>query len=636
MIYRFKFLRLPSFQRRELLAATEFAPIPLHPAVQRQLDRASVNETIDLKRVHSKLSLYIWVVRSLADLIREILVWSLVSSLVVLGATLLAREIFKAEASLTAGIGLVLFYFVLKATQIFIEYHNACRRLQIHRGVQITLYHVINQKVSRLSPVGRANFSKGQLKTLIGSDVESIEDFISAALQQWTPALVSVFVAIPAVAIVSGRIGLISLIFGLLIIPITSVGMYGIEFVQRATQKRQDALITAVGEWVKNIRLVRFLGWSRAIESEINTRMGSYINFTALRHGIGLFVWAIAHSWSIVPLIALIFAAKAYNVTLTVAELFSSFWLIEHVMHQIQWIPWSFSLFGAASAGAGRVCELLTQPELLDENERADTVAKSSQFEPINDNTAFPKRIIVKNLSHRFPETDALNKISMELDLSERTAIVGSVGSGKTTLLEILLGELPALEGEILIEFANGVVGPLWRSDVYQAFRANVAYSPQQPFLSNGSMRLNVDLSGRESVENVTRSVELAELASDLLLFSRGLDEEVGESGINLSGGQRQRVSLSRVFISRRPVMFLDDPLSAVDQRTERALIKTILAEAKGLVLVSHRLAELERCDRVIVLDRGEIVEDGDPKILANNPDSHFSSYLRAVEEHDV
>jgi ABC-type multidrug transport system fused ATPase/permease subunit len=224
----------------------------------------------------------------------------------------------------------------------------------------------------------------------------------------------------------------------------------------------------------------------------------------------------------------------------------------------------------------------------------------------------------------------------MELDLSERTAIVGSVGSGKTTLLEILLGELPALEGEILIEFANGVVGPLWRSDVYQAFRANVAYSPQQPFLSNGSMRLNVDLSGRESVENVTRSVELAELASDLLLFSRGLDEEVGESGINLSGGQRQRVSLSRVFISRRPVMFLDDPLSAVDQRTERALIKTILAEAKGLVLVSHRLAELERCDRVIVLDRGEIVEDGDPKILANNPDSHFSSYLRAVEEHDV
>jgi ABC-type multidrug transport system fused ATPase/permease subunit len=147
-------------------------------------------------------------------------------------------------------------------------------------------------------------------------------------------------------------------------------------------------------------------------------------------------------------------------------------------------------------------------------------------------------------------------------------------------------------------------------------------------------MRLNIDLSGASSQQSVAQAIDMAELATDLALFSRGLEEEIGESGINLSGGQRQRVSLARAFISKRPVMFLDDPLSAVDQTTERALITTILNEAKGLLLVSHRLAELERCDRVVVLDSGRIVEDGDPKLLAKDSGSRFSSYLRAVEEY--
>lgn len=632
-MYKFKFLRSPAEHRRQILAATEFEPIALHKAVKRQLDIAGANAEIDTSRIRSKLSLFIWVLRSLSDLIAEVLLWSLASALLVLSATLLAREIFQARATLWVGVGLVSLYFLIKVAQIAIEYKNVCRRLQIHRGIQITLYHVINQKLARISPAGRIKFSRGQLKTLIGSDVEAIEDFLSAALQQWTPALVSIFVAIPAIWILSGPIGLISLSVGLILIPLASLGMYGIEFVQRAVQKRQDSLITAVGEWVKNIRLVRFLGWSDTIQSEINQRARSYVNFAALRHGIGLFVWAISHSWSIVPLVTLIFVAKARNVDLSVAELFSSFWLIEHVMLSIQWIPWSFSLLGSASAGAGRTLELLEQPELDDEIQGFDPADNGASNREV-DQCATPVAVIVRDLRHDFAGRVALDRISVEFDLTKRTAIVGSVGSGKTTLLEILLGELPASGGELSIKFSDGSFGPLWRSDVYPAFRSHVAYSPQQPFLSNSSMRLNIDLSGASSQQSVAQAIDMAELATDLALFSRGLEEEIGESGINLSGGQRQRVSLARAFISKRPVMFLDDPLSAVDQTTERALITTILNEAKGLLLVSHRLAELERCDRVVVLDSGRIVEDGDPKLLAKDSGSRFSSYLRAVEEY--
>jgi ABC-type bacteriocin/lantibiotic exporter with double-glycine peptidase domain len=280
------------------------------------------------------------------------------------------------------------------------------------------------------------------------------------------------------------------------------------------------------------------------------------------------------------------------------------------------------------------VQELLVQPELADEFKRFDHLISDPLIS--NPTASRPEAIVVRDLTHEFSGRLALNRISVEFDLTKRTAIVGSVGSGKTTLLEILLGELPASSGEILVRFSDGSEGPLWRSDVYHRLRSQVAYSPQQPFLSNGPMRINVDLSGLSSEQSVAQAIDMAELTDDLALFPHGLAEEVGESGINLSGGQQQRVSLARVFISKRSVLFLDDPLSAVDQATERRLIKTILSEAQGLVLVSHRIAELERCDRVLVFDGGEIVEDGDPKLLSRDPNSRFSGYLRAVQDGHV
>jgi ABC-type bacteriocin/lantibiotic exporter with double-glycine peptidase domain len=208
---------------------------------------------------------------------------------------------------------------------------------------------------------------------------------------------------------------------------------------------------------------------------------------------------------------------------------------------------------------------------------------------------------------------------------------VGSVASGKTTLLDCLIGELPPTKGTVLVEFSNGTKGDLWNPEIYSAYRRNIAYSPQQPFLSNAAMRDNIDLSSNCSLEDLQSAIALSELSEDLVLFRRGLDEEVGESGINLSGGQRQRVSLARAFLSKRSILVLDDPLSAVDPRTEKALMDSILAKSRGVILVSHRLIELERCDRVIVMERGVVVEDGEPKLLAKDEKTHFSAFLRAV-----
>jgi ABC-type multidrug transport system fused ATPase/permease subunit len=234
-----------------------------------------------------------------------------------------------------------------------------------------------------------------------------------------------------------------------------------------------------------------------------------------------------------------------------------------------------------------------------------------------------------------YPSGDAIRNLSLSVDLSAHVAVVGEVGSGKTTLLKLLIGELAPTSGEIEVEFAGGVCAPLWNPDVYAAYRSFIAYAPQEPFLSNAPLRDNIDLSTGRGSGEVDDAAGRACLTPDIALFTHGLDEEVGETGINLSGGQKQRVSLARAFVSNRPFLFLDDPLSAVDSATERVLFARFVSEARGFILVSHRIDELNECDRVVVLESGRVVEDGDPCELLRDSRSRYRAFREAREREE-
>jgi ATP-binding cassette subfamily B protein len=160
--------------------------------------------------------------------------------------------------------------------------------------------------------------------------------------------------------------------------------------------------------------------------------------------------------------------------------------------------------------------------------------------------------------------------------------------------------------------------------------RTFVGYMPQEAYLSNTSLGINVSLETDQSEADVMQAIRMAELEADIGQWESGLYEEVGETGVNLSGGQKQRVNLARAFYSGRDYLVLDDPLSAVDTDTEAALMQSLLTGPEGFLLCSHRLSELQQTDRLLVLDEGRIIEDGDPKVLMNNPNSEFNQHLRA------
>jgi len=612
-------------QRKALLAADQFAPIPLHPAVEAQLEGLTKSDQVSAPHFSGPSALFVYILRGVKDLIIDITVWNAIAALVVLGSVTVTRELFSQTSSLNLAFLLAVTYLTLRLIQAGIDYNNNVRRLQVHRGIQISLYRLINDKLLHIDPTSRQAFNKGQLKTLVGSDVESIEDFISAALHQWTATLVSVALLAPALLFVSGWIGLVALASSIALIPLATIGAKVVERYQKRVQESQDSLTTLVGEWVKNIRLVRFLGWPAAIEHEVVGRMKKTLRLGALRHAVVVVVFAMSFSWSMVPLLTIFTIATFRETPLSLVEFFSTFWILDHLQTHIQHIPHSLSLFGSAVAGARRVIDLTNAPDL-------ERFVQPHKGEAIV-NAGVPQKIILHNVTVRYDKICALDSVNLEINLTQRTAVVGSVGSGKTSLAELLVGERFPTSGQIQIEFERAA-GPLWRDDVYSQFRSLIAYSPQQPFLSNAAMRLNIDLSGVNTVEDLEMATVASQLKPDILLLPNLYEEEIGESGINLSGGQRQRVSLARAFLSKRKVLVLDDPLSAVDTNTESALMDSILERSDGLVLVSHRLDQLSRCDRVIVLDNGRIVEDGTPSVLAQDLSSRYSAFLRAVEDH--
>lgn len=612
-------------QRKALLTADAFTPIPLHPTVQAQLDGLTASDRAIPVTFANPVALFVHILRGVRGLIVDITIWNAVAALVVLGSVAVTRQLVNDTASLVTASLLAVAYLVLRLIQAGIDYGNNVRRLQIHRGVQVSLYRIINDKLLHIDPASRQAFNKGQLKTLVGSDVESIEDFISAALHQWTTTLVTTAILAPALVFVSGWIGAIALVASLSLIPVATIGARIVERYQKKVQESQDSLTTLVGEWVKNIRLVRFLGWPAAIENEVVERMRKTLKLGAIRHTVVIVVFATSFSWSMVPLLAIFLVSSLRETPLGLVEVFSTFWILDHLLSHIQHIPHSLSLFGSAVAGAQRVIDLTDAPNL------------EGYLIPVTEvpisNPGRAVKVHFENVSVQYGETTAVDSISLSFDLTKRTAIVGSVGSGKTSIAELLVGERHPSSGQIEVEFERGA-GSLWREDIYSYFRQLIAYSPQQPFLSNAPMRLNIDLSGTSAQEDLETAAIASQLKPDILLLPRLYEEEIGESGINLSGGQRQRVSLARAFLSRRKLLVLDDPLSAVDPNTESLLMNSIVEHAEGLILVSHRLDELNRCDRVLVLDRGRIVEDGVPTQLAANSQSRYSAFLRAMEDH--
>lgn len=215
-----------------------------------------------------------------------------------------------------------------------------------------------------------------------------------------------------------------------------------------------------------------------------------------------------------------------------------------------------------------------------------------------------------------------LNGLDLEIRRGERIGLIGSTGSGKSTLIDLIMGLLNPTRGRFLVDGID-----LHDPDhvaLLMGWRSSVAHVPQSIFLADSSVAENIAFGVPKpaiDLERVRQAAEQAQIAGFIESCSGGYNSFVGERGIRLSGGQRQRLGIARALYKEASVIIFDEATSALDVNTETAVIDAVegLSRDLTLVMVAHRLTTVQRCDRVIQLDRGIISAEGPPhKILAS------------------
>ena len=236
---------------------------------------------------------------------------------------------------------------------------------------------------------------------------------------------------------------------------------------------------------------------------------------------------------------------------------------------------------------------------------------------PISWTSKLPIHIHCRDVHFAFDcgRRPALRGLSFDLDPGEKVALVGASGAGKTTTLNLLLGFLKPDKGRIFVNTT-----PL--TDLHpQSWRRHIAWIGQHPVLFHGSLKNNI-LLGRPQASN--REIEQAARSAGVFDFAlhlnQGLDTLVGERGLGLSRGQAQRVALARAFLKDAPILLLDEPTAGLDSQNEAVVLDAMetLSKGKTVLLLTHRLIHLKNANRILVLEKGAIAEQGTyPDLMA-------------------
>ena len=284
-------------------------------------------------------------------------------------------------------------------------------------------------------------------------------------------------------------------------------------------------------------------------------------------------------------------------------------------------IGWVSSLVQEAEASQKRINEFLNvSPQIKNK---------------AKENTIIQGEIEFRNVSYTYEDTNitALKNISFKVKKGETLAILGQTGSGKSSILSLITRMYDIKEGEIKIDGKA-----IDQVNLYD-LRNSIGIVPQDAFLFSDTIKNNIKFGKEDATdEEVMEAAKKAVVHNNIMSFNLQYETLLGERGITLSGGQKQRVSIARAIIRNPEILLFDDCLSAVDTETEELILNNLLqiSKDKTTIIVSHRVSSAKNADKIIILENGEIIQEGSHNQLINQPGYYADLYQKQLSEKEL
>jgi ATP-binding cassette, subfamily B, bacterial len=231
--------------------------------------------------------------------------------------------------------------------------------------------------------------------------------------------------------------------------------------------------------------------------------------------------------------------------------------------------------------------------------------------------------VVMDAINFAYENSAVFKNFSITIPAGQKVGLVGRSGAGKTTYVSLLLRHFDTQEGTIMIDGQN------IQEVTLESLRRGIAFVPQDTSLFHRTIKENICYGSPQATdEEIKRSAMQAQADRFIQKLPKKYETLVGERGVKLSGGQRQRIAIARAFLKNAPILILDEATSSLDSESEHAIQQSLdkLMQGRTVIAIAHRLSTLKKMNRIVVIENGKIVEDGDPNELLKHPESIFKS----------
>lgn len=472
----------------------------------------------------------------------------------------------------------------------------------IGRKVEFSLKQQIFEHLLKLPPSYFSNNSAGETISIVTSDVENIRRLMGFALLSIINSVFVYSLTLPAMLSIDPMLTFLSIsVYPIMLVIVQSFsGQLRDE--QMEVQEELSQVSSLLQEDLNGMALIKTYAQEqneRDAFDRLNDRLlDANLRMAKSRNILFPLLGGIA---SISFLVLIWFGgeklANPANTTFKIGDLLTLIIYVERLIFPTAILGFVMVTYQRGVVSLQRIQNILDMPPAIADLDQAITIHKDQ----------IKGSIEIKNLTFTFPDATvpALDRVSFRVEAGETVAILGTVGSGKSTLANALMRLINVRSQQI---FIDGIDITAMR---IEDLRSLIAFVPQDSFLFSATMRDNIRYGKPQAFDHeVENFASQAKIEPEILKFPKQYDTLVGERGITLSGGQRQRTALARALLVDTPILVLDDALSSVDNQTATGILANF-PQHKTVLFITHNLSAASICDRIILMDAGQMVQAG-------------------------